>query len=656
MVNQLALRISTFFVLLLCAVSASGQVADDTWSHGKQEMERYLRFKQRLAADQVKKASLAQDDYDAAHYDITLDIDVSSETITGTLAAKVVALNGGITQVTFDLMGNMVVSDVREGGASITYNHASDLLTMVLTGTYNTGDTIRLEIDYAGPPAVPNAELGLSSFTFDTRIGGEVVIYSLSEPYFARSWWPCKDVPDDKATVTMDVTVPDTLVVASNGTLENEVDLGGGRKRFYWVENYLISTYLVSLAVSNYTVYSDYYHHSPTDSMEVRYFVFPEALPSVQAQWDSTVEMLTAFSNRFGEYPFVDEKYGMAQIRGPIAMENQTCSSMGVTAERIAAHELSHQWWGDMVTPVDWKDIWLNEGFATYCEAVWQEHKSGFDAYKLTMSFKKLPCRQFDGTLYDPPTLFDPCDVYNRGAWVLHMLRHVVGDADFFAALRQYRSDFEYGNATTLGFQSACETVYGASLDWFFDQWVFGWSLPEYEYHWRQTGTGAATTVDLTLWQTQSSGIIAMPIDVRVTMPSGDSTVVVWNDAPLETYHLTMPESVIDLQVDPDEWILRELSPRDLTSFPSFNVFPNPFNAGTTVSFELNVSGNIEVAVFDVTGAPIRVLARESRPAGFHVVVWDGKNSSGQLVATGVYFVRLKTPQSWGLRKAVHIK
>jgi aminopeptidase N len=649
-----------FCLFGLCAAEAWGQPPGqgDHAEALKSEIERHVRLKARLAADSEKVLAFQQDDFDAIHYDIQLDLDVVAETISGTLGARVVALTPGVTDVTFDLMNNMTVTDVREGGAGISYTHGNDLLVMTLAGVYAAGDTIHLEIDYGGPPAVNNSELpGTPSFSFDTRLGGELVIHTISEPFFARSWWPCKDVPNDKATATLDITVPDTLVVASNGTLEVEEAAGPGRKRYYWVENYPITTYLVSLAISNYAVYSEYYHYAPNDSMEIRYFVYPERLGTVQAAFDSTAEMITAFAARFGEYPFINEKYGMAQVTFGGALEHQTCSSMGSTSEWIIAHELAHQWWGDMVSPEDWKEIWLNEGFASYSEALWQEHINGFDAYRNWVTIPgKRPSGGYKGTLYDPDELFSLADVYWRGAWVLHMLRHVMGDGPFFDALVQYRNDFAYGNATTVGFKTVCEAHYGSSLDWFFDQWVFGWSVPRYEYHWRTSDEGGASRIELGLWQTQKTGLIAMPIDIHVTTTAVDSTIKVWNNQPYTEYEFLIPGTSADLKIDPDEWIIRDLIERDITSFANINVYPNPFNAGTSVYFELNVAGQVDIAVFGASGARVRGLLKGSMAAGPHVIPWDGRNDNGQTVATGVYFVRLKTPDGRGLRKAVHVK
>jgi hypothetical protein len=644
----------------------------------KRELERYLHYRERLEEERIKKAGNPQGNFDAIHYNLILDIDIDGEAIAGTVDARVVLLGPAPAEVIFDLHDDMTVSGVREDGVPVSFSHASDLLTARLGQTHGAGDTITLSIDYSGAPDVLNNELGIDVFTFGTHPLGDTqpIIFTLSEPFFARSWWPCKDVPSDKATVRIKATVPDTLVVASNGVLQSETDLGAGRKQYEWLETYPIATYLVSLAISNYRTFIDYFNYSPTDSMRVDYYVFAEDFADAQIDFSVTVPMLEHFSSLFGLYPFTDEKYAMAEVTfGGFggAMEHQTCTSYGgawITGNNYqdwaVAHELAHQWWGNMISVADWREIWLSEGFASYSEALWEERVGGFDAYRSWVTGRRS-AMGFKGTLYDPPVLFDVADVYWRGAWVLHMLRRVMGDASFFEALRAYAADarFAYRNATTADFRKVCEQYYGESLAWFFDQWVFSWNeCPagimcepvEYEYFWRQTSRGSSQEIELTIWQTQTGSLIRMPVDIRLTMASGDTSLVVWNSRSVEKYVITMPEAVLDLAIDPDEWILRSVSPREFSSFPDLNVYPNPFNSGTVISFETNVDGNVTLEIYDVSGARIRVLHNGPLAVNFHEIAWDGRNGDGQLVASGVYFVRLNTPQRWGLRKAIVVR
>ena len=632
----------------------------------KQELFRKWGVRERAAAERTKKAQVDQANYDALHYQLTLDIDVEHEEISGTLSLTAAALAEDPSSLVLDLLNGLTVSAVRENGSPASFTHAEDLITVSLSTPYGIGDTIRVDVDYAGNPAAENTYLTTAAFTFgkhgptvDQRI--QVVIYTISEPYFARAWWPCKDVPDDKATARLRVTVPDTLIVASNGVLEDELILPGARKTYVWREKYPIATHLVSLAVSNYEVFREYFRHAPSDSMEVTYFVYPEHLDAARIGFAMTVPMIEFFSELFGLYPFVDEKYGMAEFAWSGAMEHQTCTSMGSFYasrrggyDRVVAHELAHQWWGDLVTPAEWADVWLNEGFATYAEALWTEHIGGFEAYRDYMATRQLS-RGFRGTVYDPDALFGTT-VYWKGAWVLHMLRHVMGNAPFFDALRAYGSEvgFGYKNATTADFQSVCEEYRGGDLSWFFDEWVYGEGQPRWAYYWTQSESGGAGTVFLGLRQLQSEQVFRMPLDIRFFFEGGgDTTITVWSSEIAQEYQFALGRPVASIAIDPDGWVLKTVEGRGSLTL---GVFPNPFNGTTSVGFELGTVGSVELNVYDITGARVKRLLKEDRGPGYHEIQWKGDNDDGEAVVSGVYFVRVRTGQGEMVKKAVLVK
>ena len=643
----------------------------------KQEIERYRRIRERFEAERIKKAAVNQGNYDANHYRLAIDFDMNAQTIAGSVEATL-DITEATSTVILDLMQNMTVTAVTQNAAAAPFTHNNELLTVTLDRTYNAGESVVVTIDYNGSPRVLNDEIGIEAITFSVHRGDELIVYSFSEPFFARAWWPCKDVPDDKATVDLAVTVPDTLIVASNGTRIGETAVPAARKTVEWSEGYPIATYLVSVAISNYEVFEHYYHHSPVDSMPVTYWVFPQDLADAQIDFAPTVPMIEHFADLFGEYPFVNEKYGMAAINFGGAMEHQTCTSYGSVFIRgdnkrdwVVAHELAHQWFGDLMSPEDWPEIWLNEGFATYCEALWFEHVGGFDAYRDHVVFRSLEFAE--GTLHDPPVLFDLISVYWRGSWVLHMLRGVMGDSAFFGALNDYATDprFAYKNVTTPDFQEICEQRYqgAGSLDFFFQQYVYGWSVPEYEYSW---SSDASNRVQLSIRQTQSTGVVTMPVAARFSIESGgavapfsaaapdtaDTTIVFWNSDRVEQFSADLDGNVIAVTLDPEQWIYYAEPPaeRPFATSLSVEVAPNPFNISTQIVFSMPSSGSVEAEIYDVSGARVRTFDAQSLPAGVHAFPWDGTNNNGQQVASGVYFVLLRTPVGDATRKAVLTK
>jgi len=515
---------------------------------------------QRLARVRAlaKSPTINQDNYDATYYDLDLTLDPSTQVVSGTVTMSARA-RGTLASADLDLLANMTVSACTAGGAPASFTHTGDIVTITLDRTYADGETFSVTITYSG---TPDASYG--AFGFDMH-NGSPMIWSLSEPYGARSWWPCKDVPSDKAdSVDVHITAPDTLVTASNGTLRS-ITTSPGSKTTWWHESHAIATYLVSVAVHPYTQYSDWYRYTPTDSMEIQFFVFPDHFTSVQPTYAEVKNMLGVFSGLFGEYPFVDEKYGHAEFLWGGGMEHQTLTSLGGWWESVIAHELGHQWWGDMITCRTFHHIWLNEGFATYCEALWDDATYGRAAYTADMAAAKY---LGPGTVYVADTtsvnrIFDSSLSYNKASWVLHMLRHVVGDSTFFDCLRAYHNDprYEYGTATTEQFRDVCASVAGMNLDWFFQEWIYGEYYPAYAFQWNPAPASGGYDVTVTIDQQQTTGLFRMPVDVTLQMPAGDSTFVVWDSLATQQFVLHVAQVPTGVLLDKDEWILRTVEP-----------------------------------------------------------------------------------------------
>ena len=497
-----------------------------------------------------------QELFDVVHYDLDLDLNTTFETLTGTVATTAVVTGASIAQMDLNLDNNMSVIGVSAGGSGTTWSHASDLLVVDLDRTYTTGETVVVSVTYNGDPAG-------DAFGWDSA-GGNDMIWTLSEPFGARTWWPCKDLNTDKAdSLDMRVTVPEDLIVASNGLLVSNVD-NGSTRTFHWHTDYPIVTYLVSLAIHPYTTFSHWY--TPLgggDPMEVQYYVFPANYNAVQATYALTVPMIETFSAGFGEYPFVNEKYGHAEFTWGGGMEHQTLSSMGGWSEDLISHELAHQWWGDMVTCADFHHIWLNEGFATWCEAYWKEQTAGVGTYRTYMDYAAY---YGSGTVYveDWTTFWDIFDgnlTYNKASWVVHMLRGVMGDTDFFAGLADYRAQLGFASATTEQFRDIMEAACGFDLDAFFQQWIYGAYFPVYSYGWTADGGEVSVTIE----QVQTNaGLFTMPIVLRVTTDLGVTDITVQNSLALETYDLPVDGVVESVVLDPDDWILK----RTETAYP----------------------------------------------------------------------------------------
>ena len=592
---------------------------------------------------------------DVLHYRLDFEIDPVSESIEGSNTMTVTALVDDVRAFRFWLHRSISIIEVRLDGSVAAWRRLdTETIEVELGRSFARDQSFELEVQYEGSPVTA----GWMSIVFENRRGTPVVS-TLSEPWYSYTWWPVKEDSRDKATGELLITVPSELTVVSNGVLVDVDTLGGNRRRFHWSTDYPMSPYLFAFSATRYNTFGDNFSH-PEGSMPVEFYVYPDSdTAQNRALWRLSVDMLATFGDLYGLYPFIDEKYSIYQFPWGGGMEHQTATGQGGFWEDLTAHELAHQWWGDMVTCATWSDIWLNEGFATYCEALWFENEGGFEAY-IDWIRRHRSRYGFRGTVYGPDDLFG-ITVYWKGMWVVHMLRGVMGDEAFFDALRTYAGDkrFAYGNATTADFQRICESRYGADLRWFFDQWVYGTGEPNYAFYWTETSEDIPGRVDVTIRQTQQGPVFKMPVDLRFAVASGDSsvdtTVTVWNDLEVQHYRVQLTDRALALELDPDDWILKNASENKLDPL-TLGVTPNPFNASAKITFETGVDGMVEIGIFGVDGARLKRLFEDSLPPGFHQVVWDGTNDAGGPVASGVYFIRMQAVEGTLVRKAVLLK
>jgi hypothetical protein len=586
--------------------------------------------------------------YDAIYYDLDLDMDHVLEIVSGSVTMVAEVLSDSLLQADLDLLSNMTVSQTTSGGSPVGFSHVDDILTVTLDRTYYQGETFTIVVTYSGTP-----DEGYGSFGFDTH-AGDPMIWSLSEPFGARSWWPCKDTPSDKAdSVDIRITAASDLIVASNGTLRDTTGAGSDIT-WWWHEEYPITTYLVSIAIHPYYTYSDWYHYAPSESMEVQFFVFPDHVGTVEPTYAMTVNMIEIFANMFGEYPFLNEKYGHAEFNWGGGMEHQTITSLGWWGEYLIAHELAHQWWGDMVTCDSFHHIWLNEGFATYSEALYSEVQYSMAQYHADMAAAKYlgPGTVYCDDLSSFGRIFHSGLSYNKASWVLHMLRHVVGDSTFFNILQTYYADlrYQYGTITTEEFEALCEDVSEMDLGYFFQEWIYEEYYPTYAYNWSYVENGGLYEIDLEIEQLQTNHIFKMPVDITIETASGDTTLVVWDSLAVQSFALVVESEPTGLLVDKDEWILRVIE-EGLTN-PTLNrgillvngvQFPTYGSEIWTAYEDSAFWGSHDISFWDCfaesyMGYPANLpepLGHGPVPADtiqqFSTVVWIGNNYGGDL-------------------------
>ena len=535
-------------------------------------------------------AALCQSTTDALHYRLEIELLFTTQTVTATNTATFKSLTDNLATLDLDLVSALTVSSVRMNGVPVAFTRPTDVIHVTLDRAYNRDEQFTLEINYAGAP--PGG--GFGAFSFTTHSGSQMV-WTLSEPWYAKYWWPGKDTLGDKSTFEVWVTHPNTMTAASNGLRQGIDTLTGNRLRTRWSETYPIAPYLVSLAVTNYQTRTDTYTGFGAN-MPVEFYVFPESYASWQSGLNLIVPMLTAFSSVFGQFPFVNEKYGIAQFTWSGGMEHQTITSQFNVSEYLSAHEMAHSWWGDNITCATWHDSWLNEGFATFGEAIWAENKpgGGRSAYFARMATNRPT--SVTGSAYvqdisNENNVFSTNNVYRRGAWVLHQLRHVLGDTLFFQCLRDYRTRFEGGSATTQDFVQSCRTTTGQDLQWFFDQWVMRAGAPAYRYGWRTATRGGVNYLYLQLDQTQTLyPLFVMPIDVAVTTPTGSHTFVVWDNELRDQMAIPLDGPASAVTLDPEGWVMNTAKTSTSYAPPFFAAEPETLDttAGGTAHLHMD--------------------------------------------------------------------
>ncbi len=580
---------------------------------------------------------------------------MDTESISGTVIITAAALDT-ISSMVLDLDNNMTVLAV--AGDAVRFEHAVGKLAIDLDRKYNKGEKFSVSVSYNGIP-LPT-ELG--GLTFKTHLGTPI-ISSISEPYSAKSWWPSKDIPKDKAdSADIRITAPSELTSVSNGKLISITENNDGTSTTHWHESYPIATYLISVAISNYVYEKDIFVTAEGDTLPIELWVYPESHSFAMETFWNTKDMIAIYDSLFGHYPFEREKYGMAQFQCACGgMEHQTVSSMATFSLYLNAHELAHQWWGDMITCASWGHIWLNEGFATYSVALWEENYRGKNYLKTYMLATQGPFD--DRSIYtvdttDVSNIFNRI-VYRKGSWVLHMLRGIIGDDLFFASLREYRVRYGMDVATTENFQDVVEEVSGRDLNGFFNRWIYGKGRPLYRWTWWQTKLPSGEyELIIEVEQTQSSPLFNMPIQFKLTNTNGDSIVTVADSLATQRFKVILVDSVKDLIFDPDVWLLHEkefyatdVNPKIPLAFELKQNYPNPFNPATLIEYVIPRSSDVKLEIYSLRGELVSYLVNDFRPAGYHSVTWNASNMS-----SGIYFYRLQANDFVQTKKMVLLK
>ena len=455
------------------------------------------------------------------------------------------------------------------------------------------------------------------------------ITWTVSCPFLAHEWFPCKQILKDKAdSSSVNITVPSTCKVGSNGVLENVVDLGNGTTRYEWKERNPILYYLICATIAPYTEYSVYAHPTqmPGDSVLIQNYIYgnTSTLPSITAQCDLVPSFLELYSDLYGLYPFSNEKYGQCVAPLGGGMEHQTMTTIGVFEKKITAHELAHSWWGDDIGIASFSDVWLSEGFATYSEYLMLENMYPSEKAALMSGWHNSVKTVYGGSIWFTDTL-DIARIYNsrltykKGASIIHTLRHIVNNDNlFFQTLRDFQIQFHDSVAIGLDLKNTFEVATGIDLTNFFQEWYFGEGFPIYDSRWNAMGTNLVLEITHTASMSSVTPTFTNPLEIKFSRSGLSDTTIRFdinsNSNQFFIENIGLVTAVVS--IDPNNWIINNAGiPVNDPTFVAYaelsedtkdneiSIFPNPTE--NQISINMINQGNYILNVFDPKGRMI---------------------------------------------------
>lgn len=523
-----------------------------------------------LAPRAVADAYPRQPGVDAIHYAHTLTLGDESNEIAGETTAELRFVRDGVDAVVLDLASaaggkGMTVSEATSAGKPVKYTHEKDQLRLAVDPPAKSGERRKFTVKYRGVPA-SGLWIGLNKFK-------ERAYFSHNWPDKARQWLPVIDHPHDKTTCEFIVTAPAKYRVVASGLLQEETALGDGRTRTHWKQSIPITTWMSALGVAQFSVR----HTGSVRGIPLQTWVFHQDREKGVASFDGpSRKAIEFFSEAVGPYPY--EKLASVQVSGMPAGGMEMASSIfynertitGFPASSLAAHEIAHQWFGDSVTPGDWDEVWLSEGFATYFALLFSEHYDGRDAFvrglKSTRAGLIASERASEKRGVRIPVIHDVMAhkradvphgiVYSKGCWTLHMLRGQVGTDKFWAGIRDYYKTHRDGTATTDDLRRIMEEHSGQDLDWFFKQWLRRAGSPVIDGSWKYHA--ATKKLELELAQTQPGDPYRLPLEVAITTDAARPPRILKIEMTKtrQTFELDVPAEPTAVALDPNTWIL----------------------------------------------------------------------------------------------------
>lgn len=617
-------------------------VQTNLFAQFQQELEQIIATEKKAFSIGYKNAGsqLNRSHFDVKSQVLNLTVNPDTHYIEGSVKTTFEFTQTNQPSIVLDLSDRLTLDSIKSA-TPILWNHKNNQIKIDFNSQVATNQSYQLELFYHGNPDAGRA------FTTDSVKDGKV-LWTLSEPYGAMEWWPCKqDLQDKIEHLEFNITHPDSLTAVANGLKTKEVLLANNLKRSSFEHHYPIVSYLVAFSVAKYEVLTDSILYRNQKLPFVNY-VYPSSKTEAIRDLKNFDKTLFLFDSLFGEYPFKKELYGHAQFSWGGGMEHQTMSFMYNFNHGLVAHELAHQWFGDKITCGSWQDLWLNEGFATYATGLtYQSLFKGNEWLQWRQQTLRAATQVPDGSVWIEDTtnvsrMFSSSLTYNKGAYLLHMLRFKMGDENFFNALKSYLQDnnLKYGFARTENLKFHLKQHGEEGIDEFFNDWYYKKGFPNYEVEWFQNRDQKLYVV---VKQSQSyvweGTFFDMDLPIKIIGNGIDTTVVMKNNKPVQELIIPVDKKVMAVSFDPELWILAgEKSVKQVEHKPEligYQLAPNPTTNQLRVFASAPNLPHVNLAIIDIQGRQ----------------VWQGKatqglSSDGFLINTsalkaGTYFLKI---------------
>jgi aminopeptidase N len=580
--------------------------------------------------------------FDVHFYFLDVEITDTNTFIKGTCSVGIHVLKPTDTLL-FDMGSQLLVSKITLNNNQPKFLQKNNLL-YVYGNSFSMNSSYLISISYSGEagPSFDNPAM----FNVKGLTGN--VTYTLTEPFGAHNWFPCKEDLNDKAdSVYVYVTIPQGYKVGSNGILKRITPVVGNKNRYEWESRYPTDFYLISLAMANYRDYTIYASIEGKNLPIVNYIYNDDAFFADNKEIiDTTVALIRTFSELFGTYPYIDEKYGHCIVPNIGGMEHQTMTTLGHFSFGLIAHELAHQWFGDEVTCSNWNDIWVNEGFASYSEYLAIEKLTGTDnAKKWLLATQENAMGSTDGSIYVPESeinsvnrIFDYRLTYKKGAAIIHMIRFELNNDElFFTVLQEFLKRYKFKSASAEDFRAVLEELSGRSFANFFKEWYYGEGYPIMDLTWTQKND---TLYILNKQETSAPGItdfFHLRIGCKLSLQAKDTIVRYLLNSSTELVKIRMQSTILNLIADPGKDILgtfRNIINTDTIDISSSSIliYPNPADTELTV-FSDEVKNPVKITLFDINGRTIKILPK---------VYTQWSSVSVNDLSDGIYFIRLE--------------